>query len=45
MEIEDFDLIQEMAAAQKALDEVFYKNGSKMAHSISEQPIIDESVR
>lgn len=29
MEIEDFDLIQEMAAAQKALDETFYKNGSK----------------
>lgn len=29
MEIEDFDLIQEMAAAQKALDEAFYKNGSK----------------
>lgn len=30
MEIEDFDLIQEMAAAQKALDETFFiKNGHK----------------
>lgn len=29
MKIEDFCLIQEMASAQKALDEAFYKNGSK----------------
>lgn len=29
MKKEDFCLIQEMAAAQKALDEVFYKTGTK----------------